>query len=188
MPTCRFFSRYSRTAVLAIILGMLSGCGIQPFIDYRPGYDFTNIKHYRWLDRPDQQGVIDLRNQRIQQAITQQLENKQWQVGTHEEQAYLLLTYHFSIEDKLDVDTFYHNFGLHRRHFGFDHATTVVREYEAGTLVIDFIDPNTKQVVWSGSVESELQKYGSPEERQARTLAIVTAILDDFPPGLTVKE
>jgi hypothetical protein len=58
----------------------------------------------------------------------------------------------------------------------------VVNQYEVGTLLVDFIDPATKRVIWRGTAQSRVNESRDPEERQALLRAAVERLLAQFPP------
>ena len=84
----------------------------------------------------------------------------------------------------LDVDTVNTGYGYGRygRYGGISTSTTV-SEYQEGTLLIDMIDPSSKQLVWRGSGQARIRQSSSPEEREKRIGEAVQQILEDFPPG-----
>ena len=61
-------------------------------------------------------------------------------------------------------------------------AETRVREYEQGTLLLDFVDPETRQLLWRGSASARIRPSSSPEESQKRANEAVAAMLERFPP------
>jgi hypothetical protein len=58
----------------------------------------------------------------------------------------------------------------------------VVDTYDVGTLLIDFISPQSNNVIWRGSGQSRIQELKTPEERQERIQDAVDRILKQFPP------
>ncbi|MFD2246972.1 DUF4136 domain-containing protein [Pontibacter ruber] len=62
---------------------------------------------------------------------------------------------------------------------GFPDYRSITR-YPAGTLLIDFIDPDTNQLIWRGSAEGEIVPVQTDERKIRRS---VTNILLQYPPG-----
>ncbi len=56
------------------------------------------------------------------------------------------------------------------------------REYDEGTLVLDFLDPRTKGSMWHASAKTEVFPADPPEQRERQVTDTVTAILERFPP------
>src|SRR5215831_7893193 len=80
----------------------------------------------------------------------------------------------------LDARTIYTGYGPYRGWYGVGGAQTVVDDYDVGTLLVDFIDPDSNSVIWRGSAQSRLQELKTPEERQARVQAAVDQVLAQF--------
>ncbi len=56
-------------------------------------------------------------------------------------------------------------------------------QYTEGTLFVDFIDPQSKQLQWRGMVSKRLSKSRTMEERKQMVDEIVTSVIAKFPPG-----
>jgi hypothetical protein len=62
-------------------------------------------------------------------------------------------------------------------------TTTEVYEYEEGTLILDFIDGTSENLVWRGTGQKALDDTPAPPEEQERRLrSVVAQILAQFPP------
>jgi hypothetical protein len=61
-------------------------------------------------------------------------------------------------------------------------ATTAIRAYPIGTLLIDATAPARRAVVWRGSAQAEIDLDRPDEQRQTRLLEAVRGILGKFPP------
>ena len=55
-------------------------------------------------------------------------------------------------------------------------------EYTMGTLIIDFFDVGSKELVWRGSAEGKIHESNDPQVRQERANQAVLMILEQFPP------
>lgn len=176
------------------IIALLSACASAPKVnaDYDTAFTFTSFNSYQWAPSSGGDDKFQtIYGKRVEQAIERNLNNKgQTKAGTPA-QADFLVHYHVSIETKIDIDTYYDDWG-YRGYWGpyygrggypgTSRSTSRVREYKEGTLVIDIIDRQSKTVVWRGSAEDTLKKNMSPQERDARINDVVNAILAKFPP------
>lgn len=55
-------------------------------------------------------------------------------------------------------------------------------EYEAGTIVLDFVDARTQRLIWRGWAQTNLDELLSDSDRMARTIKqAVTRMLDGLP-------
>jgi hypothetical protein len=82
------------------------------------------------------------------------------------------------------LQTFYDGFGggwLWRGFDGFGESTTTEQDYREGTLVIDFYDGKTKQLIWRGSTESVLSDKAEKNEKNLDKG--VAKMFKNFPPG-----
>lgn len=189
MLTMRTRVMWSAPLTAALILS--AGCAsIRPDIDYDPEKDFRQYNNYSWLvEKKEVNNQIrnDLLNERIKNAIENGLARKGYQKVSGDAETDFLLTYHLSIETKVDVSTIntgwgYHPGGSRYGYGGISHSDTIVREYKAGTLVIDIVDKSDNMLAWRGAAQSRLKKNIPPEERTERINKVVNAILDEFPP------
>ena len=174
-----------RSVLLTVLL--LSGCtGLKVDLDYDPARDFAAYHTYAWLPQPsgsDADIRNDLVNARIVSAVDDSLAQKNMKQAD-KSAADFLVTYHINIENRVDVQTV--ETGFHYRpswHWGggFD-TETVVRQYKAGTLVLDIIDRKSDKLTWRGAVETRLREGLTPEQRDQEVRDIVKALLAQFPP------
>ena len=175
---------------LALVLGLASCSGLKVSDDYDPAADFALYGSYAWLPRPDPTesapGRIDdgLLRQRIERAVDESLSAKGMRRVEAAGDATLLVTSHISVEQKLRVNTTNYGYGYGRwGYYGGGYTDTTVDQYEEGTLILDFIDAKTKQLVWRGMAQSRLKEMATPEEREARVREAVAAILEKYPPS-----
>ena len=104
-----------------------------------------------------------------------------------------LVIYRASIEGKLDVTTIDPPMVTPSVYRGvvttpasaFDWyygGRTFVSQYEEGTLLLDFVNPKSNQLMWRGSAKATVMENASPEKREARINEGVQKILAQFPP------
>jgi hypothetical protein len=171
----------------AACVALLAGCTSFPVeTDYDPAVDFATLQTYAWIDGPPKTGDPRLDNdllaRRIRRAIDTQLAAKGYREAESGAPDFEV-TYLLGVERQVDVQTYVDTYPRGYRWYpGPSQAYTTVREYDVGSLVIDVVDPRKKQLIWRGSTEARLQDDGTPEERDARANAAVSAILDRFPP------
>jgi hypothetical protein len=169
-----------------LLLVCLAACApaIKVGQDYDPAAKLDGLHTWAWqpgFPRPTGDPRLDsgLLNERIQSALESGLATKGFSPAAVDE-ADFLVAYHVAIESKLDARTMYTGYGPYRGWGG--GATTIVDQYEQGTLLVDFIDPKTHNVIWRGTAQSRVQESRDPEERQARVQAAVDKLLAQFPP------
>lgn len=174
--------------VVALMLACLACSGVRVTTDFDPSADFTRVRSYAWLDersgvQGDRADVTSLLDRRVRRSVDAELQRKGLSaVGRAE--ADVLVTYHLGVETKLDVNTIDTGYGYGRSRYRAGVSThTTVTEYQEGTLLIDVIEPKSKQLIWRGSGQARIRRSSTPEQREERIDQAVAQILESFPPG-----
>ena len=185
------------TALGAALL--ISACsGISVNQDFSPGADYSALTSWDWMPAGDREGGNPLEDNplldgRIRSAIETQMQAKGFR-KVESGEANLRVGYHLILEDQVDyetVNTYYGGGGWgYRGVYGrygrtgpaMGTSQTYSREYTTGTLIIDFFDVGSKELVWRGSAEGKIHEANDPQERQARANQAVLMILEQFPP------
>ena len=177
----------------AALIGLLSGCAsLQINTDYDEQANFDRYATFafigddpRPLKRLERLGPAadTLVQKRMQRTVADALGAKGFS-QVYRGQADLLVSLHMGIRHRVDVtDLPYrkpHNWG-HRNSVtqNWSHRH-IVTHYDEGTLVIDLIDRQQRQLVWRGSATGVWVK-GNAARREHITNA-VNQILSTFPP------
>lgn len=174
-----------RTAVIALLL--TGGCsGVRVTTDYDPSVDLWAFKTYAWAT-PKKQPTGDPRldnpllEARIERAIEGAM-NMRGLRAVDDGDADFLVAYHVVIDQRRDVAEVPTAYGYRGFWGGFYGSRLYVDQYEVGTLMVDFLERESKRLVWRGSGEARLHDRGSPEDRDQRAQRTVDAILKRFPP------
>jgi hypothetical protein len=186
-------SKNLKILLLLAVVATLGACKIRPPVtaDYDTEYNFSKLKSYYWIKPKDKNKVSTLDDKRQMKAIEVVLGRQGFNLASESRTADFLLKTHTVTDKKTDVDSYYRTWGHHPFPFyhplGWPHnpMTTVVREYEVGTLVLDIIDPVNQQVIWRSSIARKLGIYlnRTPEERDTIALLNAQYLLEGFPPG-----
>jgi hypothetical protein len=180
--------------LVAVVAGasvvLALGCStIKTSSDYDPAFDFSTLSTYGWLDQAvavtGSAAEMDntLLDKRIRRAVDSQLQGMGYRRVANEEASFLA-SYHIGVKQKLDVSTIHSGSGYgYRRGWYGGYSETQVRQYEEGTLLLDFIEPKERQLLWRGSGSARVSRSKTPEQREARVQEAVTQILKSFPPG-----
>ncbi len=187
----------NRVVSLGVLALVLSGCsGISVNQDFNPQANFSALRTWGWMPAPTGRTTSDPRednpllDQRIRSAIEGELQERGFRFVQSGEPNFRV-GYHLILEDQVDYETVntYWGGGWGYRgvygRYGPAMATsqTYSREYTQGTLIIDFLDVASKELVWRGSAEGKIHETDDPAEKQARANTAVRMILDQFPPG-----
>lgn len=138
------------TTALALVL--VTGCASMNVSSHiERGVNFTGYVTYEW-GPPDNLPVGDPRldnnpffNDYLQGAVEKQLEAKGFGRAANGAPADLLIHYHASVNQRLDVYRADQQYG-----YCYGNCEPQVTDFEQGTLVIDVVDAKTKKVVWRG--------------------------------------
>jgi hypothetical protein len=171
--------------VALLLLVGLAGCATIYDVNY--DYDqtavFSDLKRYDWMPVTDSAGVNSLAFTRIQAAVDNGLQAKGL-VRTSETPDFLIAP-HFGKKDKLQVNDMGYGYGPYGRYWGGYYGPmggVSTYEYEEGTLILDFVNAETKQMIWRGSAKAEIQNLDTPEKREKVIGEAVEKILEKFPP------
>lgn len=104
-----------RSVVVAAALLVLAACSSIPVaVDYDPQANFGALQRYAWVPlKTDARSMLrnDLMDARVQRAVNEQLRARGFVLVTDPAQADFLVNWYAEAQEKLDIDTFYNNFG-----------------------------------------------------------------------------
>ena len=177
MNRSRRFVQLTLTAILALTLTGCAPMRVNSFL--ARGSDFTRYRTYRWA--PDDQLVTgDPRLDgnpffldRLQGDVDKELAARGLEKTTVAAPE-LLLHYHARVDQRLDVSS------SDRRYGDCDRCEPLV--YDAGTIVIDFVDARTSKLVWRGWAEGSMDGFIDNQEWMEQKIDdAVTRILARLP-------
>ena len=181
---------------IALAALALSACStMKAGWDYDPSASFTQYKTYAWVAQKSDSTnyhLDGLMDQRVREAVNTQLVAKGMTLVDAKD-ADVLVNYFTKVDKKINVDTFNSNFGYSPYYgpgwgWGGNMQTqTTVREYEVGTLTIDFIDNKSSKLVWRGSVVDTIRDKNTPEERVKIINEAVASVMANYPPKPDAK-
>jgi hypothetical protein len=133
--------------------------------DYNVNLDFSNLRTYDLSPIPTTVGIEYLMMERIQTAIHTVLQAKNVQRSTQ------------------NPDFLVNIYGVRTKIFttvwrGFDSDLIV----EKGKLILQFVDPKTKRVIWWGETRAILDPDREPAAETQMVNDVVYRILQKFPP------
>jgi hypothetical protein len=176
--------RFARAVVATWIAGifLVAGCSsVQVTQDYDPATDFAKLRTYGWLDGSTQRGDVDqLTAERIVRAVDAELAARGF--AKAEAKPDFLIHYLASVAQRIESRPTTVSAGYGWRHGYAGVASNEIDTYDEGTLVLDVIDPATKNLLWRGTAKAAVQANRTPDEREARIREVVRQILAQFPP------
>lgn len=181
--------------LLSLSLLLLSGCATtapRTNIDYDPAVDFTQIKTYSWLGRGAPEGVSPLVAARVVAAVDAQLQAKGWTKVPEGQVGQAVVAGGVSVHQQQSASTYYsapmyagygwggpwmRPYGM----AGMATATTTVRTYDVGTLIIDMFSSSTKKAIWRGTAEKTISD--KPEKNAEAVRIGIENMFRYFPPA-----
>lgn len=163
--------------VLAAIL--LDGCAaVTVRQDYDPDVDFGRYHSFAWMPVPGNAETVHgqvsgpFLDRRIRKSLLAELAARGYEHVS--EGADFLLAYHLGSRPRTEVgwvgDPYW---GL---------RPVAVSQSREAALIVDVVDPGTRQLVWRGWSVSTLQPGAHPRAEQENVDRVVHRILEQFPP------
>jgi hypothetical protein len=158
--------------------------------DYDQRINFASLKTYDWLPAPRKAEVDQLTIRNIEFAVDKQLKAKG--LGMSSETPDFLIAVHITKQRKVDTEQWGYaygngNFFYGRRFSRFGGAPsdyqfrrgTDTYVYDIGTLIIDFVDTKTRELIWRGTATAEIDPSAPSIDLINKA---VSKILENFPP------
>ena len=181
------------TAILTIWLAGCSSLSVN--YDFNQQTDFSKLKTYDWLPFPADMKVDELNRTRFITAVDNNLAGKDFSQNSSSPD--FLIATHFGKEKKVDITNWGYSYAPNSYYTGYGYrypgrygyaggyaSTGGVSgyEYEQGTLILDFVDANTKQLIWRATAQGIVSQASTPEKQTAKINDAVEKILASFPP------
>lgn len=168
--------KLSKTLITVVLLTLLlTGCSVNHTkVTYDERIDFDTLNTYSWLDTTEVEQVDPLEHKLARIAVDRQMAQKGFKLVAGNPD--------FLIRQNLSKDLVYN------RRWERDRRNTISPMYiykyecEKETIVIEFIDPRMKNVIWKGMSSSEVGTVITAETRKKRIDEIVSNIMENFPP------
>ena len=177
--------------LVMLVFGMIlitSCSAIKVATDYDSKADFNKYKTFAFYKTGiDKAEISDLDKKRVLRAIENELVAKGF---TKSDTPDMLVSIFTKSREKVNINqnrNFGYSFGFGWNPFMYGNMNTVnVSQYTEGTLFIDFIDKEKKELVWQGIGTGAL-KIQNREKKEARIKEFVKEIISRFPPGQEEK-
>jgi hypothetical protein len=152
--------------------------------DYDAEADFSKYKNFAWMapnvavgDARAARGDNTLFYKRLRGAMDKQLAEKGYTINADD--PHFVIVYHLGVEERVDVTNWGYSYGPYWGPWG---SNVDVYHYQEGTLIVDFIDYETKQLIWRGTAQKALSSRPDPDRAEAIIADIVERMLRNFPP------
>lgn len=183
--------KIAKVAGLSILAVMfISACStLSVSENFDTNYDFSKLKTFNFIPPEDKKNELTIRQ--IQKELKAQLIAKGFRFV--EENPDFRIAVHGGSEDKVSVrNTYsgYHYGGWYTGGFGgggFAGSRVDVYEYKEGTMVLDYYDSKSKEMIFQSIATKELARNPSMETRLKSIKNAVTKVVKTFPPGIKKK-
>ncbi|MDN4547522.1 MULTISPECIES: DUF4136 domain-containing protein [unclassified Pseudomonas] len=182
-----------RRFVLLAVAALLSACAAnQVNHDYDASRDFAAYHSWSWKEpalqyRPDDPRIkSDLTEQRVREAVTDQLDQRGLRPAAADAKADLNVQTYLIVEERQQQVTTNYGGGWGNPWYGYYGAPmyneTRLVSYKVATIQIDLLDGKDGKLVWRGSDEQMLSGSPNPSDRSTAIHETVTRILANYPP------
>jgi hypothetical protein len=122
--------------------------------------------------------VSGLVAQRIRKAVDAELEKEG--LAVTEGDPDLLVAFHTGVKDKINVTDWGYSYGDY--YWGWGGRQIDVYQYQQGSLVVDLIDFQTKELVWRGWAQKTLDENPTPQKTDRTIQEAVSKMFQRYPP------
>jgi uncharacterized protein DUF4136 len=175
-----------KALLISLFAITISGCASTVVTDYDSGTIFGNYDTWSFAPaRQDSEEYVSLDDTRIRNAVEQEMKGESLRMAATDE-ADLLVDWRIVTEERIERGGSGFGFGLGfgSGNFGWGiSAPPPIEKVEEGKLVIQFVDAQSKQVVWRAASRRYLDEDMSSENRQELIEEIVNAMFAKYPPG-----
>jgi hypothetical protein len=169
-----------KLATTLVILGAavtLACSTMTTSVDYDHTVNWSNYKTFQIMEGT--KAPTTFTQKRIDDGITQALTAKGWTATTTNPQ--ILVYPHVVLSEQTQLNTMnmggfgYRGWGG----MGGGMSTTTVQKIPIGTLIVDLVDPATKEMVWRGQAQDQVKANGESAETINEAMQ---KLFQNFPP------
>jgi len=174
-----------------LVIAAVPGCsGITVSHDYDKDTDFAAFKTFIWKVDPDakqddEPEMSPLVATRVRNAITSELKAKG--ITYSEMSPDIQIDYNLKVESKISSRNVGTTIGYGMGGYGHTGGVVIstapdIRQYDEGTLYIDFYTSDDLRLVWRGISSQVIDKHEEPDTVTQQINLNVQKILEQFPP------
>ncbi|MFC1682687.1 DUF4136 domain-containing protein [Candidatus Zixiibacteriota bacterium] len=172
--------RVSLPLAIAVLAGIVACSTMRVATDYDQDADFSQYRTYRWIPHKptvSPRRLLDhtLTEKRIKSSVESALAVKGIARAMDQEPDFFIV-FHIGAQNMVDVNTYGYRYGPRGRRWG---RHVDVQRYKEGTLILDFVDRQSKQLFWRGTAADAIYR---PEDLEEKLNEAVGKILEEFPP------
>jgi len=176
----------SLIALSALIL-VLAGCSSYTVLfDYDRQEDFSQYRSFDFLPAPSdiRPETSSLVTNRIIAAVTRELEGKGLKQSANSPD--ILIAIHTESQEKFNVTDWGYHYAPYDYYWRGDSYWSGggidVHQYEEGTLILDMVRADEKEMIWRGAASRALPYNPNPDKIDKIINEAVEKILENYPP------
>lgn len=166
--------------LVALVSALSVACStMTTAVDYDHTINWSKYKTFQIMEGT--KAPTTFTQKRIEDGITAALTAKGWQPSTSSPS--ILVYPHVVLSSQTQLNT------MNMGGFGYrgwggmgGMSTTTVQKIPIGTLIVDLVDPSTKEMVWRGTASDQVSGNG---EDQGTINEAMQKLFANFPPGAT---
>lgn len=160
---------------------LMSCTSVKVITDYDSKTDFTQYKTFAFYKKGiDNARISDIDKRRIMRAIETELLAKGLKKSANPDVLVSLFTKSRKRVDVNDFGNYYHPFNNFFYPYYYGTNPIHISKYTEGTLFIDLIDKNKKQLIWQG-IGSGYLSNNNVTKKEARIKEFVAEIMGKYP-------
>ena len=181
-----------RAATFAALAYLMTGCAstsLEAVSDFDANFAFEKVQSLAILpiDRTSaaEKLISDMQVDRINDALTTELEARGYDVVVDRDDADVYLAWHLVTREKTDIRSYNAASAYNCWRCGPPVSDVSVRQFVQGTFIVDLIDPDRNRSVWRSTIQSELSTNPDPKDAAKNRAIAAKAVLAPFPPEVS---
>ncbi len=176
-----------------LFLTLIASCSSSSKVkyDYDPEVNFASLKTFDWMKQPASSGGgvkaalarNTLLDKRIKNAVNRELAVKGLKQDSSNPD--FVIAYHVGVEDKINIQDWGYSYAVRGRYWGVRTRDVQVHQYKEGTLILDFVDAKTKELLWRATGSGVAKENPTPAEVEKSINKAIAKFLENFPPTTT---
>ena len=163
---------------------MTCGSGIRVQYDYVKNTGFAGYKTFDFISLPNSLSQESRGQRLVKNIVTGELEAAGYEMRF--KQPDFLIAVHTSVDARVDIQNWGYRYAPYDRYYGgygyWGVQSFTTYTYEEGTILLDFIDPASMQMIWRGVAQGVIPRNASDDRIIDLAGAAVRRILYYWPP------
>jgi len=177
-------------SLVLIVFAISCSPSIKAGYDYDTKEDFSRFKTFDYLTFPDNSQMNEFVLKRTKTYLNQELKSKGLQQSSQNPD--LLIAIHTRVRRKVQVGTLGYSYAPQVVYWSsYGYMGTYgweIREYQKGTLVVDFVDAQEKEMVWRGVADGSTPEIPQTEKIDKIVNQAVKEMMKNYPPPAQKKQ